>query len=548
MPNTRYLRTNCKTFCVGVTLSSAGKDAACSGWTSTNHTYMTEPRVNLIKEQIESLLELVDLEKKGKVVAVDGFRLKNLSYWVGPVRPSAFANVGAFSSVCSLRCVFCSELGNKTLPWSEKRRYLTLQEARTYMKYYSDRGKGIFPLWAPSLEHMENRDFIEILKIIRDKAPEEYFEFPTNGRYLTEPMVKALARLGPLSIMVSLHSADPEIRRQLMKDPNPEIAINGVKLLNRYRIPFEGSAVPWPTLPLDDLERTIRYLSENNAYRIILNLPSWTKEMSKVALFDTDKVWSKIVDRVDRLRAALPTPIVYGPNLYAEKNGIPRITGTLKNSPGHRTGLKFGDIVKEIDGIPVFAQFQARYYLWKSLKRDVVLKIQRGGETLKVKVAKDKNYEYPYLEIVEKQVGLTKGIAIPEGFHPMDLRKLERIINRRKPKRALFLSARTLKPFFEEQLNRFYELEDLELFIEVPRHRFWGGNIIDGSIYMVDDYIAHIRDFIRRKGFRPDLAIIPSSSFSAGGWRRDYFGKTYDEIERKTAVPIEIIETQQIGF
>ena len=515
-------------------------------YTTANHTYMTEPRINLIKTELESLLQLIELEKDGKVVKVDGFRLKKPADWVIRIPNSAFLNIGSLSSVCRIACVFCSELGNKELPWSEKRNFLTTKEVRTRLKYYSELGKGIFPIWAPSFEPLENPNFIEILGMVRKRSPDEYFGIVTNGRLLTEPMIKELARLRPLSILISLNSADPERRRRLMMDLNPEVAINAVKLLEQYRIPFEGAIVPWPTLPLEDVGKTIRYLSEHNAYRIIINLPTWTKGMSETPLFDSNEVWSSIVAYVDQLRAELLTPIVYGPNLYAEKNGIPRIIGTVKNSPGSRSGIKFGDIVKEVNGIPVLSQFEARYYLRKSAGKEVTLKIQRGRETLLVNVPPTTEYEYPYTEIVERGIGI-KGIVIPEGFHIVDLRKLERNINN-NAKRVLFLSAKILKPFFEEQLQRFYDLGDLELFIEVPVHRFWGGNLIDGSLYMVDDFIAHIHEFIWKRGFRPDLAVIPSSSFAGGGWGRDYLGKAYSEIERKTGVPVEILLTQQITF
>jgi hypothetical protein len=516
-------------------------------YTTVNHTYMTEPRINLIKAELESLLQLIELEKDGKVVKVDGFRLKKPADWVIRIPNSAFLNIGSLSSVCRIACVFCSELGNKELPWSEKRSFLSVEEVRTRLKYYSELGKGIFPIWAPSFEPLENPNIIEILRMIRKRSPEEYLGIVTNGKLLTEPMIKELVKLIPLTILISLNSADPEWRRRLMKDSNPKVAINAVKLLEQYRIPFEGGIVPWPTLPLEDVGKTIRYLSEHNAYRIIINLPTWTRGMSETPLFDSDEVWSRIVAYVDQLRAELPTPIVYGPNLYAEKNVIPRIIGTVKNSPGSQSGIKFGDIIEEVNGIPMLSQFEARYYLSKSAGKEVTLKIQRGKETLLANVPPTTEYEYPYTEIVEREIGI-KGIVIPEGFHIVDLRKLEKIITNSNSKRVLFLSAKILKPFFEEQLQRFYNLGDLELFIEVPKHRFWGGNLIDGSLYMVDDFIAHIHEFIGKRGFPPDLVVIPSTPFAGGGWNRDYLGKTYSEIERKTGVPVEILPTQQITF
>ncbi len=71
----------------------------------------TESRIWLIKRQLEQILKLVDLEKDGKVVEVDGFRLKNLSQWTDH-KSSLYSNIGSVSGYCNADCIFCYEKGN----------------------------------------------------------------------------------------------------------------------------------------------------------------------------------------------------------------------------------------------------------------------------------------------------------------------------------------------------------------------------------------------------------------------------------------------------
>ncbi|MBU7047249.1 MAG: hypothetical protein HXS54_12520 [Theionarchaea archaeon] len=64
----------------------------------------TEPRIWLIKRQLEQILKLVDLEKDGKVVDVDGFRLKNLSQWADH-KSSLYSDIGSVSGYCNADCI-----------------------------------------------------------------------------------------------------------------------------------------------------------------------------------------------------------------------------------------------------------------------------------------------------------------------------------------------------------------------------------------------------------------------------------------------------------
>ena len=82
--------------------------------------------------------------------------------------------------------------------------------------------------------------------------------------------------------------------------------------------------------------------------------------------------------------------------------------------------------------------------------------------------------------------------------------------------------------------------DEIDLILEVPKHRFWGGNIVIGDLLTVDDYIVHIQEHGRRQGRAPDLVLVPTTGFNA--WGRDIRGEPYLKIKRVTGVPVELVD------
>lgn len=84
-----------------------------------------------------------------------------------------------------------------------------------------------------------------MLRLLREKT---YKSFPTttNGRDLTPKVVSELAKLKPIYLYLSLNSSSTLRRQKLMRDSQPEIAVNFLKLLRKQGIPFAVVIVPWP--------------------------------------------------------------------------------------------------------------------------------------------------------------------------------------------------------------------------------------------------------------------------------------------------------------
>ena len=513
---------------------------------STRGVIFSDPRINLIKAHLESILELIELERDGQPVRVDGFHLKDLRDWTIPLPVPCLESLGSPSTYCNLKCVFCYENGNppNEMIFSIKRPFLGVDEARARIKNYSsEESKCVAPRVAEVMEPFLNPQYLQILRMVRQKAPEEYFQLITNGSFLTEDTVAELAHLQPLEVLVSLNTANPGLRTRLMGDPHPEVAIRGISLLREYEIPFIGGLVAWPEFPINDVEETIRFFDEHHALAIKVHLGGYSRYFPLKKDLNFKRYWEQVIHLARKLREELRTPIVFSMELYVQDDSTPRVIGTIANSPAEKVGLKPGDVITGVGSHAVSTQFTARFYLERLKGSLMDLEIQRGKDTMKLAIKPPSEFRYPFTKVVYENSSLS-GVMIAQGLNLLDLKRLERVIGDCGAARILLLSSRIMRPIVEEQLRGLNNLDDLELYIEVPEHRFWGGNIIVGDLYVVSDFVGCIQDFIKTKAFTPDLVVVPSTAFSL--WGHDLRGVHYTEIERLTGARVELLRVDRI--
>ena len=510
-----------------------------------NYFVRTEPRINYMKTLLESILDLVDLEKDGQIVEVDGFRLKNIEDWLVKLPMSPLSNIGSISGYCNCHCEFCLEKGIPPglIPYCRgPRRNLSLAETKTRLKYLDGETQSNIPRAdTPFMEPLLNLHCLEILEAVKKAFPERFLWLETNGMLLTRDVIEKLAEIGVDEVLISLNSASPDVRGRVMQDPRPEIAIKAVPLLKKFQIPYTGSLVPLPSVPPHDIEQTIKYLDENEVLTTMVYLPGYTKYHPECRSVDEDFLRST-VSLVNGLRQQVRTPLILVPWLYAETDNLPRIIGTIRNSPAEKAGLKPGDIILKVSSFRVLTHFEANYYIGCLCNEPLPLQIERGGNTLDIELLPPDEYQYPYTRRTSALINQT-GIVMHAGFQLTDLRRLVKILAKWRPKKVLFLSSRIMKPLFEEQLRRFCDLDGIDFRTEVPEHRFWGDNVFVGALYTVSDFVQHINRLLSEKRFVTDIIIIPSSPFSE--WGRDLAGEVYAEVERRVGIPVEILNTRQ---
>ncbi len=523
---------------------------------SINHVAWTEPRIQFIKQQLESLLKVVDLESKGKVVEIDGFRLKELSMWRSSLPQGILDNFGTLSSVCNCNCEFCYERGlskiSNELVFFPRRSMLTLQEAKTRAKYYDPETQtGLFITAADSLEPTLNPYWLDILRIAREKCPTETLGLPTtNGTKLTEEVIKQLSELKPITVSISLLSINPLTRKQLMHDPNPEIAIQSITLLRKYGIPFKVGIVAWPTIPINEIKETIKYADHYDALEIEIQLPGFTKFGFEAPPFNTKQQWDSIVNIVQSMRLQIQTLLYTSPYTY-EVNGDPSavVVGTVKNSPAANTDLHIGDRILEINGKKVFTRSYCNDLLRKTSEGLLHIKILRNKEIRKITIVcnqQDKEKDlYPYKPAnYSIDPLLHHGIFMPDSFRLEYIIQIEGIIKNYNAKNVLIFSSKLISPYFKKILQVFKRqghFKNVKIYVETPQNNFWGGNICIGDLLTVSDYIDCIEEFLLKRKVRPDLLLIPCSGFS--NWGRDITGRSFLEIERRFNIPVDLIKS-----
>ena len=515
-----------------------------------------EPRIEFIKKQLESLLAIVDLEQDGEVVQIDGFRLKNLKDWLSP-SPCDPAEVFEYAGTrCDCDCIFCYNrgnpsslaMGNLSRPAEEE-----FKEMRTRSDYfYSKAGSCLFPSLGDIYEVMIHPHFFEVLRLVREKTS-EVFRITTNGTTLIPEAISKLAEMKPVYLYHSLNSVSPFRRRKLMRDRNPQIAIDALPLLKDATIPYAVVIVPWPVDSvdemLDDLSNTIAYADEHDCHLVQINLPSYSKYFSAEKLFDLDEVWSAVVSCIRALREKTTCPIVIMPSMYEEnlhegRKNLPRVIGLVNNSPAAMSGLRKGDKILEIGGIAIASRPQARdllSILQRSGNRRARLAVERDGHNVALSLSLE-DFSYPYSRDADRHLGI---IFMGTGLRTSYLERLKEIIDYHKARHVLFLSSTLVKPTFEQCLAESHLFGDLRIDVQVPRNNFFGGNVVMGDLLVVQDFIDFIEEYLESKE-RPDLIVIPSSPVNLGQWGRDLTGRVYLDIERKVGIPVELLECATI--
>ncbi len=517
----------------------------------------SEARIELVARLLRKVLSFIDLMSEGRIVRIDGFRLKDLNHWM-----VYGSNMGDFFPFlrwhCNLSCIFCYQ--DSTHPMLRNLKpHISEREIYTRLRYYSPRRRtALFDQrFFEMNEIMTHPHFLDVLRKFREKDSSRLM-FLTNGKALTEEMIRELTFLRPVGIRLSLNSANESMRRKIMSDKNPEIAVNSLPLLKAYQIPFAVGILALPFLPLKDLENTIHYASEHDAQYVVIHMPGYSRYINPKIQSDLDRDKSiiEIVKYVRRIHNTIKMPVTFLSDFYERhvmgESKLPVvIKGVVKNSAAEKAGLKTGDRILEVDGTRILAGRQVISALHLCLRlgiRNMSLRIQRDNDILTVDFNRDCFVEqypyYPFFCPMESRYGVKGMIIDREGLDIDVFKRINDIINKYGARKCLVLTTILMKSVFEELLLDqpvFYDRR-VEVETAIPRSNFWGGNIFTGDHFMVTDFIECIEEWVESKGYRPDVVIIPASAFSwACGWKRDIGGKPYFEIERKTKIPVELV-------
>ena len=512
---------------------------------------LSEPRLEMIYNRLRALLEVIHLESNGKPVDVDAFRLKNLNHWTSKVGP-AFSDLWFISTACNMRCPFCYEEGDpfEGSVLNEPTEMISELELETRIKYRDyNNGTGIFQPLTYINEIFCHPKAMDIIERIRLESPNDILTFVTNGTYLTEEVIGRLAKLKPIFFNFSVNSLNPEIRRKKLRDLQPEIAIEAIDLLKKYQIPYLGSLVCWPTIPWEDIENTIRILDESDCAIIRFSLSSYSKFL-KGRRFDREAFWEEGIALAKRMMQEVQTPIKIEPYHYAYPTFLPYVAGVIKGSPAWKAGIKPEDLLIAINDINIPSANHALVRLAKAYNSESSIKVTYMNDRMEKKeVVLENNcgsFGYPFNEM-KRFAGFEYGLIIVDNLKFGYFKTMRTIIDKYNAKRVLLCSSEIMKPIVLQMLKKSMAFEDIDLMVEVPENKFFGGTVVLGDLLVVQDYIDFINEYQEKINDTLDLVLIPSSPFSRGEWLRDLTGVPYTEIERRTGLNVELINCKPIN-
>lgn len=525
-----------------------------------------EPRIKFIQKQFQIVLKVADFSFKGNPVYIDGFKIKDLHYWVTTKiedenHGDPYYDVLQYLSwPCTTNCEFCLYKGDPPGYFSKsKYSWLTpLEEIKTRIKYWDpENNKALFSKSDYNFfEILTHPNFFEFALEARKKT-NRYFNIVTGGAQLTKSMIDSLEWLKPIFIVVSLNSDEPQLRKKFMKDNNPNVAIKSLYHLEKRKIPFAVSLTAYKGIPLVSLKNTIMHVDKINPYFIRVVLDAHTR-YNPISLNKEKSIrrWKQVVKLVKNIRQELSSPIIVQPVMFEEcffdsRRNRTKVEGVIRNSPAQKAGIRVGDEIVKINDIQVLSRPFAKYLLRLSAEEDIKeieIIAKRSEQLLTFTLKKSNQVNYPYIPYKPwSPLFFPYGIVLLHGLDPLKILEIENIAKKFRSKRILFLSSILVKPSLEDYIKtlNLFKNKDVELYIEVPKNsHFLGGDIIVGDLLVIEDFISSVRKWIKKHNCKPDLVIIPSTPFTK--WKRDLKGKVYKNIERELSIPVALIECSRI--
>ncbi|MGQ9558678.1 MAG: DUF512 domain-containing protein [Desulfurispora sp.] len=427
-------------------------------------------------------------------------------------------NILPLTSVCNVRCLFCSHHQNPPgvesiflPPVSEEQFHLMLDCLDPGRPVVI--GESVTRLMEG--EPLTHPQFRSYLTRLRRRFPGLPIKLTTNGTLLDREMVGFLAGMQPLEITLSLNSASPDGRQRLMRDGRAAVALAAGELLSLAGVLWQGSVVALPrVVGWDDVNDTLRFLAASGAACIRLFVPGFTR-LAPDFLRLSRPERAELEQLVQKWRQECAVPLTLEPpgltDLAAE------LAGVRPGSPAQVAGLKAGDVVLEVGGRPVFSRADAfeQAFAWSR----PLLTCRRGERVFTVRL--------------EKKARSTSGLVLDYDLAPAEMAAAAAVIERHRPSTVRVLTGELAHPLLKAALQRWGPpLSRVEL-VAVP-NRFFGGNIACAGLLTVTDMVQVLEEL------KPvDLLLLPGRAFDMRG--RDLRGEKYSALAGKYARVVELV-------
>ena len=154
-------------------------------------------------------------------------------YLTGVLKPTEYQNGALWELArgCPFKCAYCYESkGEKTVA------YFPMERIRQELDFFAKQKVSQIFVLDPTYNAKKERA-VEILKLIRQKAPNTFFHFECRAELLNPELVAAFSRIS-CSLQIGLQSARPEVLKLVARSINRKEFAGKIALLNNAGIIF----------------------------------------------------------------------------------------------------------------------------------------------------------------------------------------------------------------------------------------------------------------------------------------------------------------------
>ncbi|MFX4261065.1 DUF512 domain-containing protein [Pelotomaculum propionicicum] len=437
---------------------------------------------------------------------------------------AAEANILPITSQCNISCVFCSHRQNPPGVMVSRIKPCTLEEVSEALPFIDPARPVVIGESASRIiegEPLTHPAIREILSLIRHSFPRTPIQITTNGSLLDERTVEFLSRLGDVVVYLSLNSANYRGRTLLTGDVNARQSITSAVLLKRYGVTYNGSMVAMPHLVgWADLEDTVMYLCEQGAQTIRLFLPGYTRLAEQALRFGQS--FREEIDRfITQLRKKAEVPLTAEPPLIRNLEAV--TAGVIAGSPAALAGIRAGDIIQTVNGLPALTRVNAFRSVLKSGNPEISVSRKKETHTL----------------VLKKKPGERSGLVMDYDIDPVLIEDIGRLTRRHGVREALALTSELASTVIRLGLKRFLK-DEAHVKTQPVENHFFGGSIGAAGLLTVSDFKRALEVYLNQESDKkPAMVLLPGLAFDRRG--RDLTGRSYSDLAAVFDIKFEVL-------
>jgi len=431
-------------------------------------------------------------------------------------------NILPLTSKCNLSCIFCSHQQNPAEVEVISFGDLSLDKINDLLEYINPNHPIVIGESATKIiegEPLLHPDFQEILNRIREKYKDTEIKITTNADLLDQKLVEFLSNLDNINLNISVNYLDPKLRKRVMGKYCTQNIEKILKKLVKADMEYNFSMVALPhLLGYKTIKDEITKMTKYNPLTIRVFMPGYTKLSSEKLKFNPDEVYNKLSHLIDVINKKQKVPVTIEPPLIKDLKS--KVKGVIKNTPAEKAGIKYLDIIKEINGKKAVTRVNTFNQI-KKLK-DPELLIKRENKLFKMQIKKSENER--------------SGLVMDYDITIDRIEELKRVIRNNPNRKILFLTSELGYSLIKYVINNYLEQKSENIIIKKIDNTYLKGSIASAGLLTNND----IENFLaNNSNLEFDLLILPSIMYDV--FNNDLLGNSYKKIKNKHVFDVEII-------